>query len=64
MPYRQRDHLADIRHEQLCYKGKHYSPSQFACHLADNTSRNAWRDIWIKRPNDKDWILADSLRRA
>jgi hypothetical protein len=26
------------------------------------SSRNAWRDLWIKRPDDKDWKLADDCR--
>jgi|KBSSwiStaDraftv2_1062776.scaffolds.fasta_scaffold10095535_1 hypothetical protein len=25
-------------------------------------SRNAWRDLWIKRPEDKEWKLAGECR--
>lgn len=42
---------------------EHYSPSEFASRVANNTQRNAWRDLWIKRPMDRDWTLADELRR-
>ena len=40
-----------------------YSPSEFASKVANNTQRNAWRDLWVKRPADRDWELADDLRR-
>jgi hypothetical protein len=60
--YKDRDHFAEIRHQQLYYEGIPSSPSQFASRVANNTSRNAWRDIWIKRPGDKDWVFADQLR--
>ena len=26
------------------------------------TTRNAWRDLWIKRPADSEWLLADDCR--
>lgn len=64
MTYKGRTHHAEVRHEQLVYEGKPYSPSQLACTIADNTSRNAWRDLWVKRPTDKEWRLATELRRA
>jgi hypothetical protein len=60
--YKSRDHFAEIRHQQLYYEGTPSSPSQFVSRVANNTSRNAWRDIWIKRPEDKDWVFADQLR--
>jgi hypothetical protein len=62
MSYKNRDHFAEIRHQQVFYEDASTSPSQFACRVADNTSRNAWRDIWVKRPDDKAWIFADRLR--
>ncbi len=54
---------ADVRHEKLVYEGKSYSPSVLAKVIAGGTSRNAWRDLWIKRPKDKDWVLADTARK-
>ena len=62
--YKNKDHFAEVRHQQLFYEGSPCSPSQFASRAANNTSRNAWRDIWIKRPTDKDWIFADAARIA
>jgi hypothetical protein len=63
MSYRGRDHFAEIRRSQLYYEDRVTSPSQFASKVAAFTSRNAWRDIWVKRPDDKDWVFADRLRR-
>jgi hypothetical protein len=63
MPYKGRDHFAEIRHQQPYYEGAPCSPSQFASRVANLTSRDAWRDIWVKRPDDKDWLTANRLRR-
>jgi hypothetical protein len=64
MPYGGKDHFAEVRHQQIYYEGSPCSPSQFASRVANNTSRNAWRDIWIKSPSDREFRLADNLRRA
>ena len=64
MKYQGKNHIADVRHEKLFYKKTQCcSPSEFASLVANKTSRNAWRDIWIKRPGDKDWTFADNERR-
>lgn len=63
MTYKSNAYYASVRFEHIVYKELHLSPSEFARKVAENTSRNAWRDIWIKRPNDKEWLLADDLRR-
>jgi hypothetical protein len=63
MTYGGKPHFAEIRHQKLVYEGQEHSPSEFARRVANNTNRNAWRDIWIKRPSDRDWTFADSLRR-
>jgi hypothetical protein len=62
MTYQGRNHLAQIRYERLRYEGNDYSPSQFAGKVA-GSSRNAWRDLWVKLPGSSDWQLADELRR-
>ncbi len=64
MPYGGKDHFAEVRHQQIYYEGSPCSPSQFASRVANNTSRNAWRDIWVKGPSDQEFRLADNLRRA
>jgi hypothetical protein len=54
---------AEIRHEELMFKDKTYSPSEFASIVANHTSRNAWRDIEVCFPNEKTFVLADVVRR-
>ena len=63
MSYKSQDSYADIRHGKLCYGEEAMSsPSQFASRVANNTNRNAWRDLYIKFPGEGSWKLADSLR--
>ena len=64
MDYKGRQYHAEVRHQQIHYEGKTYSPSELARVIASNTSRNAWRDLRIKRPSDQEWRLADALRRG
>jgi hypothetical protein len=45
----------------LMYEGERVSPNQFATKVT-GTSRDAWRDLWIKRPTDDDFRVADDLR--
>ncbi len=61
MEYKKERHYASIMHEKLIYKEESLSPSQFVWEIT-RTSRNAWRDIYIKKPNEKEWTLADILR--
>jgi hypothetical protein len=63
MTYKGRNAYAQVKHEQIMAEGVSYSPSQWASAVADNTSRNAWRDIWVRLPGQRDWIFADKLRR-
>ncbi|MGY0715358.1 hypothetical protein [Azospirillum argentinense] len=70
MQYKGAYHYAVISNEKIIVMENesplfdgHYSPSEFASRVANNTQRNAWRDLWIKRPMDRDWTLADELRR-
>jgi len=63
MTYKGVEKVAQIRHQQIIYDGHPCSPSEFVRMAAGNTNRNAWRDIWIKRASDKEWVFADYLRR-
>ncbi len=60
--YKGRDQFAEVRHQQVYYEDKPCSPSQYVRRVANNTSRNAWHDIWVKRPADRDWVFSDLLR--
>ncbi len=64
MQYGGKSHEAEIRHEKICFAAKEVSsPSVLASTIAGGTSRNAWRDLHIKRPTDLEFRLADELRR-
>lgn len=62
MTYGGQDTYTEIRHGRFCYDEESMSPSQFARRVARNTTRNAWRDLYIKFPGDASWKPADSLR--
>ena len=64
MTYQGSTSVAEIKHEKLTFEGEALSPSEFASQVANNTNRNAWRDLWVRRPKDTDWIAADVLRRG
>lgn len=64
MTYKGRDNFAEVRHQRISADGGTMSPSEWASQVAGNTSRNAWRDIWLQFPGKNDWQLADVVRRA
>ena len=63
MTYAGQNSHAQIRHAGFWHGEERMSPSQFASRVANNTSRNAWRDLYIKFPGDASWTPADRLRR-
>lgn len=63
MTYGGRHSHGEIRHGELYFgDDRMRSPSAFACRVANNTSRNAWRDLYLKFPGEGSWQLADGLR--
>jgi len=55
--------IAEIKNNKIMYLDKEVrSPSQFARKVKNNTSVNAWLNIDIKRPQDRDWKPADDFR--
>lgn len=64
MTYSGDAHYGEIRHEKLVLENEAVTPSEFASRVANNTSRNAWRDLYIKFPGKGTWKLADDLRRT
>lgn len=63
MTFKRQQHFAIVKHCSLDFEGSAFaSPSELASHIAGGTSRNAWRDFWVKRPSDPQFIPADSLR--
>jgi len=63
MEYKKQKHYASVQFEKIMYEGESYSPAILARKIANGTTRNAWRDFYIKRPGDNEWKLADVLRR-
>jgi hypothetical protein len=61
MKYKGEFHYAKVDGDRIVFQGRPVSPSEFANGLT-GTSRNAWRDIEVRRPADERWHLADSLR--
>ena len=64
MSYKNTTYHAQVEGDNFIYQGKRMSPSEFANTAAAGTARNAWRDLWIKRPHDRGFRLADELRRT
>ena len=62
MQYKGTYFYAKVEGDEIIYQGKSISPGSLANTIA-GSSRNAWRDLWIKRPDDKEWKLADDCRR-
>lgn len=52
---------AKVEGDVITYKGRSVSPARLANTIA-GSNRNAWRDLWIKRPDDKEWRLAEECR--
>ncbi|QWF69574.1 hypothetical protein KEF85_09290 [Methylomonas paludis] len=62
MQYRGTYFYAKVESDAIIYQGKSISPGQLA-NTITQSNRNAWRDLWIKRPVDHEWKLADDCRR-
>gem|GEM_PF-6352834 len=56
-------HLATVAGTEIVHDGKSVSPSEFVNGISGAT-RNAWRDLWVKRPADTEWVPAQDLRKT
>ncbi len=54
-------HYAEVVGEQLMYACRSTTPRQFTI-AALGPGRNAWAEIWLRRPGDADWMRASALR--
>jgi hypothetical protein len=59
--HKQSSHVATVVGNELLHDGRVTTPSEFINTISESP-RNAWRDIWIKRPGDAGWIPAHQLR--
>jgi hypothetical protein len=62
MAYRNDHEYAIVEGDHIMYKGRAVSPNQFASAYADSV-RNAWQDISIRMPGEKNWKRANLRRR-
>jgi hypothetical protein len=62
MRYKGQYSYAAVKGDEFVWDGQPSSPGQFANGVAQS-SRNAWRDLELRRPNDTEWILAAELRK-
>ena len=54
-------HHAEVIGDELVYRGRPVSPHQMTQAIAGD-GRNAWRDLWIRFPGEKNWSCAAHLR--
>ena len=52
---------AYVEGDQIIHNGRAVSPNQFAQSFARST-RSAWHDLYVRRPGDKSFKLANRLR--
>lgn len=56
-------YYAKVIGDAIQYQGQPITPGSLANSIG-GMNRNAWRDLWIKRPKDEEWQQADSCRKA
>lgn len=56
------EQYARVQGSEIIFNGRAVTPNQLA-HWAGRGTRNAWNDIYVRRPQDKFYILANGLRR-
>ena len=57
MQYKDANFYAKVEGDEVIYDGKSVSPASMVNSIS-GTSRRAWRDMWFKRPEDKQWLPA------
>ena len=62
MAYRGDHEYAHVEGDRLMYKGRPTTPNKFASDHT-NTVRNAWHDISIRLPGEKNWKMAYQRRK-
>ncbi|NEJ85359.1 hypothetical protein GR223_05255 [Rhizobium leguminosarum] len=63
MSYKGKVSYAQIRDDLPTMDGEKFgSISQWVKAVAAGTSRNAWLDVWVRRPGEREYRLANGLR--
>ena len=53
---------AEVVGDKLMYRGMVLSPAALV-NLVEGGVRNAWREVWLRRPGDHRWHLANDVRQ-
>ncbi|MDE2163594.1 MAG: hypothetical protein KGJ53_10555 [Alphaproteobacteria bacterium] len=61
MKYKRYMYYAKVIDEEIIFGGKSVSPGMMVMEIA-KSPRNAWRDLWVRKPGKETWLLADTLR--
>lgn len=61
MIYGGESHYARVVGDHLIYQGRRVSPREFTIAVTRNV-RNAWRELWIRFPDSRDWKNAHACR--
>ena len=61
MQYRGQHAFAKVIGDAVLYDGRPLTPNQFAAEVA-GTARNAWRDLWLRLPGQRNWKNAAFIR--
>lgn len=56
-------HHARVEGDAIVYQGRSVSPRAFTIAAAGN-GRNAWRDLLLRLPGERNWKRANVMRRA
>lgn len=62
MRYKDKNYFAMVEQDAIVYEGVSITPSALANKVAGG-SRNAWRVLYIQKPGQSTWELADNMRR-
>jgi hypothetical protein len=62
MTYKGNDHFARVVDGAVVDSDGRFSPAEWCRKIANYTQRNAWRDIWLRMPGEKDFKLAQTLK--
>jgi hypothetical protein len=55
-------HYARVEGEDILHEGRSVSPQKFTT-ACGGRCRNAWRDVWLLLPGERQWYPASQLRR-
>jgi hypothetical protein len=61
MNYSGNSYFAEVVGDEFVYRGDAVSPRQMTLEIAGD-GRNAWRDLWVRLPGEKNWTRAERLR--